>query len=158
MNKFKNFFITPMLTILILLIGLFIFVNLNSKYNLKKLIEYSNTLTEFDCQDILTSNGYIDKDTALKIVATSKVEGFFNTTPAQKYLGGVTSVYIRLVDKQNERLKIQETYNYPVSNSAYWLILLSKNDNSYQEKALFNIDYYTGQVLYGNVLSSININ
>ena len=155
-----------LLFIVILLVGIAFLVNRkldNSNLdnsNIEKLREYSETLTEFNCQNAISDKGYINEDEALKVIATSTVNRNNKHIQMKEYLKGVDSIKIELIENnenENNNSVSGITLGDVKSQGTYWKIILKHNSPSYMEKAQFNVNYYTGEILFGEVTSQLNI-
>ena len=171
-KKIIKIVVIVLLFIVVLLVGVVLLVNkdsnsvnknsnsANKNPDVEKLIEYSETLTEFNCQDAISSKGYISEDDAFKIIATSTVIRNDDQIQMKEYLKRVDSIGIEFVENNESNMNNSSSgFGSGIkSEGTYWKIILVRNSSSYMEKAQFNVDYYTGEILFGKVIQQININ
>lgn len=169
MDKKKILKIAVMLLlIVILLVGVALLVNkqvensnIEKLTNIEKLKKYSETLTEFNCQKAISNKGYISEDEALKIIAISTVSRDNKQIKMKEYLKSIGSIEIELIEnnenESNNSVLSSALGNNIKSQGTYWKIILRHNSFSYMEEAEFNVNYYTGEILFGKVTSQIDI-
>lgn len=148
------------LIMVILLVGIILLQIENS--NILKLKRYSANLVEFNCENAIKKKGHISQDEALRIIAVSSVSKNNNQIKMKEYVKKVNSIEIELVEnneiaKENWPETLENAGDIK-SQGTYWKIVLSHSSSSYMEKAQFNVNYYTGEILCGEVTSQIYVN
>lgn len=166
-NKKILIIVIFLLLLMLLLVGIALVKNSNNhnsdipNSDIQRLKNYSETLTEFNSKEAISNTGYISKEDALKIIATSTINQSGTQIQMKEYLKSINSLEIELIEN-NENENNNSTLHTGLlrnikSQGTYWEIILKSKSSSYIETAQFNVNYYTGEILFGRVISQINV-
>lgn len=114
----------------------------NEDITINKIKDYAKNLKSFDMEKQINEKGYIDEEDALKIVALSDIKSGIQTYSMKNYIKNYNRSTINLIEDGNNK---------------YWKIDLRNEGGSYIEKAVFEVDYYSGKLLKNNVTMQINV-
>lgn len=107
-----------------------------------KIEEYAESSEEFNIEEAIKRDGYITEDSALRIASQTYIKEGERKVSVKEYIKKIGKGSIELIEKDNEK---------------YWSIELNYDGYAYKEEAKIEIDYYTGEVRFNDIVSATYI-
>lgn len=107
-----------------------------------KIEEYAESSEEFNIEQAIKKDGYITEDSALRIASQTYIKEGERKVSVKEYIKKIGKGSIELIEKDNEK---------------YWSIELNYDGYAYKEEAKIEIDYYTGEVRFNDIVSATYI-
>ena len=107
-----------------------------------KIEEYAESSEEFNIEQAIKKDGYITEDSALRIASQTYIKEGERKVSVKEYIKKIGKGSIELIEKDNEK---------------YWSIELNYDGYAYKEEAKIEIDYYTGEVRFKDIVSETYI-
>ena len=107
-----------------------------------KIEEYAESSEEFNIEEAIKRDGYITEDSALRIASQTYIQEGERKVSVKEYIKKIGKGSIELIEKDNEK---------------YWSIELNYDGYAYKEEAKIEIDYYTGEVRFNDIVSATYI-
>ena len=93
-------------------------------------------------EEAIKRDGYITEDSALRIASQTYIKEGERKVSVKEYIKKIGKGSIELIEKDNEK---------------YWSIELNYDGYAYKEEAKIEIDYYTGEVRFNDIVSATYI-
>ena len=107
-----------------------------------KIEEYAESSEEFNIEQAIKKDGYITEDSALRIASQTYIKEGERKVSVKEYIKKIGKGSIELIEKDNEK---------------YWSIELNYDGYAYKEEVKIEIDYYTGEVRFNDIVSATYI-
>ena len=107
-----------------------------------KIEEYAESSEEFNIEKAIKRDGYITEDSALRIASQTYIKEGERKVSVKEYIKKIGKGSIELIEKDKEK---------------YWSIELNYDGYAYKEEAKIEIDYYTGEVRFNDIVSATYI-
>ena len=107
-----------------------------------KIEEYAESSEEFNIEQAIKKDGYITEDSALRIASQTYIKEGERKVSVKEKIKKIGKGKKKIIKKKKKK---------------YWSIELNYDGYAYKEEAKIEIDYYTGEVRFNDIVSATYI-